>query len=68
MDFFCAKEFGEKDLADLINMMQILKNNIDQTEIKIREHGETFPGVYMFEFLEKANVNIRIPNISFKYY
>lgn len=50
------KDFTAEDLCILKSMFLELEKAIDGIEIKKRDEGETFPGGYIFELLEKAEV------------
>lgn len=50
------KDFTPEDLCILKSMFLEFEKAIDGIEIKKREEGETFPGGYIFDLLEKAEV------------
>ncbi|XP_024945815.1 regulator of telomere elongation helicase 1 homolog isoform X2 [Cephus cinctus] len=50
------KDFSSEDLCILKEMFLELEKAIDSIEIKKREEGETLPGEYIFELLEKAQL------------
>ena len=51
------KDFSADDLCILKAMFLELEKGIDQIELK-KVEGETFPGSFIFELLEKADVNL----------
>lgn len=50
------KDFTAEDLCILKAMFLELEKAIDSIELKNRTEGDTFPGGYIFELLEKAEV------------
>lgn len=52
------KDFTAEDLYILKTMFLELEKAIDSIELKNRNEGDTFPGGFIFELLEKVEVNI----------
>lgn len=52
-------DFTAEDLYILKTMFLDLEKAIDSIQIVKREEGDTHPGGYIFELLEKAQVNSR---------
>jgi len=52
------KDFTAEDLCILKAMFLELEKAIDSIELKNRNEGDTFPGGYIFELLEKVEVEI----------
>jgi len=52
------KDFTAEDLCILKAMFLELEKAIDSIELKNRNEGDTFPGGYIFELLEKIEVII----------
>lgn len=50
------KDFTAEDLCILKTMFLELENAIDSITLKNRSEGDTFPGGYIFELLEKIEV------------
>lgn len=50
------KDFSAEDLCILKAMFLELEKAVDSIVITKREEGETYPGGYIFEILEKADV------------
>lgn len=50
------KDFTAEDLCILKAMFLELEKAIDSIELKNRNEGDTFPGGFIFELLEKAEV------------
>jgi len=50
------KDFTAEDLCILKAMFLELEKAIDSIELKNRTEGDTFPGGYIFELLEKIEV------------
>lgn len=57
------KDFTAEDLCILKAMFLELEKAIDFIEVKKRDEGDTYPGGFIFELLEKAEVIF-----FFKYY
>ena len=51
------KDFTPEDLCILKTMFLELEKAIDEISLKNREEGETLPGGFIFELLEKASVS-----------
>lgn len=52
------KDFTAEDLYILKAMFLELEKAVDSIELKNRNEGDTFPGGFIFELLEKIEVNI----------
>lgn len=52
------KDFTAEDLCILKAMFLELEKAIDSIELKNRTEGDTFPGGFIFELLEKIEVEI----------
>lgn len=52
------KDFTAEDLYILKAMFLELEKAVDSIELKNRNEGDTFPGGFIFELLEKVEVNI----------
>lgn len=50
------KDFTAEDLCILKAMFLELEKAVDSIELKNRNEGDTFPGGYIFELLEKIEV------------
>lgn len=50
------KDFTQEDLCILKSIFLELEKAIDSIEVKNRSEGQTFPGGYIFELLDKANL------------
>lgn len=56
------KDFTPEDLCILKAMFLELEKAIDEIALKNGEEGETLPGSFIFELLEKASVRVAKKN------
>lgn len=51
------KDFSLEDLALLKEMMLNFEKAVDEIDIQFKKEGSTFEGSYIFQILQKANIN-----------
>lgn len=54
------KDFTIDDLALLKEMLLQLEKTVDSIPVMFSQGGNTFPGTYIFEIFEKANVSVTV--------